>query len=367
MNAPAIHLLRRDTPDSAMSALRDQWTIAPECDTVWWTRAREWGGGFFHHPNALGLTGHAGAPVVATCVDSVGVAAAAVGVRWRCRLSGRARHAYFPSLPIVRPGVAYSAVMRSLCDVLAGAGINEVVCDSFDAAGESYGTAWGEPEGDRCEYRVMLDAAPEQLAERLSSHHVRLLHRGDREGWTADLSLDDEAMTALALVSQSATVRAAARGNPFAAAPWQLTQVRALSDANWGLTICRAFRGKSLLAAALVGWGGDRAFYLGGGSTLEGYECGAATWMHWRIMLVMRDRGVKVYNLGGAPAAAVESSHPSHGLHRFKSAFGAGRVPLRGLHWSDGSLHSSLHRAARRFSGPRDESGHLDASHAHAS
>ncbi|HEX7937798.1 MAG TPA: GNAT family N-acetyltransferase [Gemmatimonadaceae bacterium] len=345
----------------------DQWSIAPECDIGWWTRAREWGGGFFHHPFALDLGGHAGSPVVATCVDSVGVAAVAVGLRWRCRLSSRPRHVYFPSLPIVRPGVEYTPVMRSLCEALAHSGVSDISCDSFDAPGDSRGAAWGEPGVDRAEYRVMLDAAPEQLLARLSSHHVRLLHRGEKEGWEAERSISDDAVNALALVSQSATVRAAARGNPFTAAPWRLERAREHCSADWGVHICRVTKRGTLLAASLIGWGGGRAFYLGGGSTPYGYECGAATWMHWRTMLWLRERGITCYNLGGAPADAHQPTHPAHGLHRFKTGFGAGRITLRGLHWSDGSVHNSLHRAAQRLGGAH----HADTSdrnhHAHAS
>jgi len=348
----------------AAQPMDDQWTIAPECDTAWWTRAREWGGGFFHHPNALLLGPPEGDPLVASCVDSVGVAAVAAGVRWRCRLSGRPRHVYFPSLPVVRPGVDGTAVMRSLCQVLNASGISDVACDSFDAAGDSFGVSWGTAAADRCEYRVMLNADTKELTSRLSSHHLRMLHRGDRDGWQLDMGTSDAAIAALASVSQSATERGASRGNPFSAAPWRLDRAKDVSNHDWGVTICRALKDDTLLSAALIGWGGDRAFYLGGGSSVAGYESGAASWMHWRTMLALRDRGISCYNLGGAPAGASEPAHPAHGLHRFKSAFGAGRVTLHGLHWSDGSLHTSLHRAAQRLNAARtDDHEHSTMAH----
>jgi hypothetical protein len=342
-------------PDAAGGDLKtpqvpyDQWAIAQECDTAWWARAREWGGGFFHHPNALTLGPPEGVPLIATCVDSIGVAAAAAGVRWRCRLSGKPRHAYFPSLPIVRPGVDQTAVMRSLCNVLSGLGVSDVACDSFDAGSESWSIAWGAPAADRGEYRIALNATPDELAARLSSHHTRLVHRGDRDRWRLEMDVSDDAVSALARVADSATIRGAARGNPFSAAPWQLSRAIQVSNRDWGVTVCRVLAGDALLSAALIGWGGERAFYLGGGSTPDGYERGAATWMHWRAMLAFRERGITCYNLGGAPAGALDPAHPSHGLHRFKTAFGSGRVTLRGRHWSDGSLHTGLHRAARRL------------------
>jgi hypothetical protein len=327
----------------------DQWDIAQECDTHWMTRARQWGGGFFHHPGALELSAPGGTPVVATCTDSVGVAALAVGVRWRCRLSGRPRHAYFPSLPVARPGVDHGAVVRSLCEVLRRTGVDDVTFDSFDAPDESRNARWGVPGAERAEYRVALDAMPAELNARLSSHHTRIVNRGDRDDWTLDISTSDAAVADLARVAQSATDRAASRGNPFAADPWHIDKARQLSNNDWGVAVHRATKEGRLLSAALIGWGGDRAFYLGGGSTAEGYECGAATWMHWRTMLHLRERGLLCYNLGGAPGGASSPAHPAHGLHRFKSAFGAHRVSLHGLQWTDNSLHAGLHRAARRL------------------
>jgi hypothetical protein len=332
-----------------MTQLPHTWTISQTRPTEWRALMREFDGGFFQDPNALECSPHAGEPVVGLLRSGDRVDGLAVGIRYRCRLSAKARHAYFPSLPRLRAGVDIDAAMATLADALTALGVSDISFDSFDATAVPPSPRWGVPGVLRNEYRVHLPGTDDDLKHALSSNHARHVRRGEREGWRLDISAPDAAAVTLAQVTESATVRASARGNSFAAAEWNLGRLTQLCDEHWGLAMYGAYSGNTLLCAALIGYGGARAFYLAGGSTEEGYARGAAIWMHWNTMRALRARGIAVYNLGGVPASALRSSHPSKGLHRFKAGFGAELVALNGVRWTDASLHTGLHRAAQRL------------------
>jgi lipid II:glycine glycyltransferase (peptidoglycan interpeptide bridge formation enzyme) len=108
-----------------------------------------------------------------------------------------------------------------------------------------------------------------------------------------------------------------------------------------------AWNGDTPLAAALIGWGNGRAFYIMGGSTPEGYEAGASVWLHWRIINQLAESRFTHYNLGGASPTASNADDPAHGLYRFKTAFGARIVPCRSLYWTLSVSHARLHQLAR--------------------
>lgn len=350
--ATTLEVPQRTIRPAARSASR--WTLQQSPPADWPALTRDLDGGFFHDTRALELGGHDGQRIVALLhgdqVDGI-----AVGLRYRCRLSAKLRHAYFPSLPRFREGVDARAAIESLRAAVADAGASDITFDAFDATVAA--DHIGEPGLLRNEYIVDLTREPD-LIRGFATNHQRHVKRGERDGWRHEVSLADTAAAAVALVAESASTRATARGRGFSAATLDLTRVARLCDDHWGVAVHSAFAGDTLLSAALIGRGGTRAFYLVGGSTPEGYSCSAATWLHWRAMQSLRAMGITRYNLGGAPAGALDPGHISHGLHRFKAGLGADLVPLRGFHWIDASLHSRLHRAARRFSASHSFGGH---------
>jgi lipid II:glycine glycyltransferase (peptidoglycan interpeptide bridge formation enzyme) len=117
----------------------------------------------------------------------------------------------------------------------------------------------------------------------------------------------------------------------------------------WGLQLFGAVEGEEVLSAALIGWAGARAFYVTGGSTPAGYESAAAFWMHWSIMLRLREAGLQVYNLGGVPADAAEEGHVQHGLFRFKRGFGGSPVACGGGSATLHPGHAKRHALASRL------------------
>ena len=320
-----------------------RWTIETRTPPNWWERLQRAAGGFFHSPAGLRAGAPDGAPLYATLWrggQAVGVAA---GVRTRCRLSYDARHAYFPTAPALVEPAWRDAALAALADALRDGGIAEARFDSFDAP------AWsGEGRGpERLEYVLALTPERSGAMPDCSTHHRRHIRRGEREHWSLGTLHGAAAAAALEDVMGLAGRRAARRGSGFDPLVPAIAADRAL-DAPWGATTFVARDGLALLAAALVGWSNGRAFYVSGGATEAGYAVGASAWLHWRIQQCLITEGFVTYNLGGAPATAVRPDDPSHGLHRFKTGFGADVVACAGDRWALGPAHLERHRMLRR-------------------
>jgi hypothetical protein len=176
---------------------------------------------------------------------------------------------------------------------------------------------------------------------------------GDRAGWTLRALAGAEAGAVLTAAQAEASRRATERGDGFATMAFGADDDAPPSlDAPWGVRTFAAFDGATPLAAARVGWGNRRAFYLVGGSTPEGYRRSASAWLHAAVVRALSAAGFAEYDLGGAPAEAADPAHPSHGLHRFKTGFGARPVACRGLRWEPAPAHLAAHRAMVRIFSP---------------
>ena len=325
------------------------WQLAdtPHPDWPHWVEAC--GGGVFHTPAGVLVGAPEGEVVYVHLVAGGETRGIAVGVRSRCRLSWRVRHAHFPALPALAPGIDVGDALEALRDVLRKAGIAEVEIGSYDA---SYVPADGiEP---RLEYVVSFPQTGD-VTSAWGTTHRRHVRRGDRDGWTTRLLLGDEARTAILGIQQSTAERAASLHRGFAPAQvtgWVSLVTATLPLPDWGLAVVGAYRDTTLLAALLLGWAGQRAFYLIGGSTPDGYQCGAAPWLHAQAMTMLARRGIQRYNLGGTPLDAAEESSPAHGLYRFKTGFGVSPVERRGMRWLLRPGHAQLHQMLSRFRRP---------------
>jgi len=277
--------------------------------------------------------------------EAVGLAA---GMASRCQFGLKPRHFYFPTVPAVVEPSRREAALAALVDQLRARGAADMQIDSYDGSWQP------EPRGgasatarDRLEYVVRLQGSRDELASHCSKHHRRHVQRGERDGWGLRILDGARARDLLSDVQREASVRASERGDPFAAALPDVALTSPEDPAPWGITTWSAWHDQAPLAAALVGWANRRAFYLIGGSTQAGYERDAAQWLHWRIMCTLADTGFTHYNLGGTPASAVNPGDPSHGLHRFKTGFGAEVVSCRSVGWTLSPVHAQVHRVVR--------------------
>ena len=328
-----------------------QWKLSATCPADWAAHLASCGGGFFHSPPGLGAGAPDGEPVFALLLEAGQVTGLAAGMRSRCRLSRHPRHVYWPTVPALALASAQGAALGALVHACADLGAAEVVMDSFDARWQP--DPGCKPEAgassSRLEYVVTLDADPASLADRYEATHRRHLRRGEREGWELRAVEGAEAQLTLAGVQAAGARRAEERGTARPAMVVARGARASAADlaAPWGACVFGAWCDRELLAAALVGWGNKRAFYVQGGSTVPGYQRSAAVWLHWRIMAALAEHGCVSYNLGGTAAGVEQLGHPEHGLYRFKMGFGGQIASCRGARWVLGPGHVRVHRLAR--------------------
>ena len=321
--------------------------VTRECPTGWDTLIARCDGGFFHAPPGNDLGGLAGEPVFLRLFSGKEVIGIVAGARRACRITSQPRHFYFPTLPAlaagIRPGLALDVVIDALRTVDAA----EITMESFDAHWSAETTMEPTETRMREEYVVPLTTTPGVMAGALASGHRRQIRKADKNGWRIEHPEGDEARAILTSVQEVAAQRAAARGNRFEVRVPSLVALDGAGVRPWGATMFVARHEDGLLAAALVGWANARAFYVMGGSTPAGYECGASLWLHWRIACLLGGAGFRTYNLGGASPDAATPGHPAHGLYRFKMGFGARAVPCRSMSWVLSTAHQRVHQLGR--------------------
>lgn len=344
--APAIALNRTRAPAQSSGA----WRLSAAIPAGWGGTIDRLDAGYFLSPPALVSSFPRGEPVFASLEADGEVRGIALGVARACTLSRRARHYYFATPPRVGPVRDSGEAVNSLLHALKRRGAAEVIVDSFDAAGvtDTGATRRGR---ERQEYLVDLRASPDDLLGRFGATHRRHVRRGERERWTVRHLSAGEGAAALAAVQSSASERAIERGEHLTALPeMELHFAPAELGEPWGALTFAAFADDgSLLGAALVGWAGQRAYYLIGGSTPAGYHKSAATWLHWRIMCTLARTGCALYNLGGTAAAAAAAGEAGHGLYRFKSGFSGQVVSCRSAAWQMLPLHGLAHAAVGKL------------------
>ena len=214
---------------------------------------------------------------------------------------------------------------------------------------DSFGAACSAPAAlapNRVEYVIDLAQVEERLVWPPSTAHRRTVRRGEREGWTLERLTGATASRALEGVMERVIERASHRGVEI-----HVTVPNAIGEAGLrdtkALAVFAAKQHDTLLAAALIGLCPTRAYYLMGGATLAGYQCGASVWLHARLASQFAAEGLQHYNLGGAPASATRDDDPSHGLHRFKMGFGPRVVPCASDRWILGAGHVRGHQLLR--------------------
>lgn len=324
------------------------WRLHSTCPPDWFHHLDRCGAGLFHSPAGLAATVEQGEPFFGELVEGDGIVGIVAGVRRRCRVPPRPRHAYVPSPPALAPGTEVTAAqaMAALRESAKDQGWAELTMGSLEAVGQ--GVPVEEPGNSlppRTEYDIPLAGTPEDLEKRLTKHHRR--HLAEGASWTLRTLSGRDARDLVIQVTSSARERAAShRGVTYDEVV--LPPVEAFrEDPAWGLTTYAAMLGDVPLAAALVGWAGTRAYYVSGGSTPEGYARNASVWLHFQIALAFQSAGFSRYCLGGAPASALEPKDPSHGLHRFKMGFGSQTRACAGARWVFSAEHDTGHRLTR--------------------
>jgi hypothetical protein len=319
------------------------WQLLNDPPSQWSQWVKECGGGMFHTPAGITVGAPLGSVVYGRLLSKQGdIVGVAVGVWYGCRFSRAECHVHFPSLPAVTPDIDVQAALTGLRQALGAAGAADVEVGSYDAA-------YLPEDGilPRLEYLVPIPPDGD-VVPLLGTAHRSHVRRGVREGWTMRLLTGEEATAAIIGVQRVTAERAVTLKRSFLpseAVGWVDLVSAGPMLPEWGLAVLAAYRDTTLLSAILIGWAGERSFYVMGGSTTEGYRCGASPWLHARSMALLAQRGIRLYNLGGTPIDAMDPTSPSHGLYRFKTGFGVTPVERRGLRWTIQRGHMAMHRA----------------------
>jgi hypothetical protein len=117
---------------------------------------------------------------------------------------------------------------------------------------------------------------------------------------------------------------------------WDVNQYRREMAAWVGAGAIRFFlasrQGAALSGAALLIVPG-RAYFLAGGTSPEGYACGAAFAVFGHILGRLPALGVAELNLSGVPHTSADPNDPDHGLYRFKHRFGGEPIETLRIEW----------------------------------
>lgn len=325
---------------------REMWSITEQPTLDWGEHVLACNGSVFHTPCVHGVVLPNGQPIFARLTRGNRVIAIASGVALQCRFSRKARHYHFASFPAVADNGNRAAAADDLAYALAARDAAFVGMDSFDVLSRPAGAPAANAR-IRYEHGVELTDSEEQL-RRCGETHRRQIRRGMRSGWQLRSLHGADALELLDSVRNNAADRAHARGSGFDAAPLSAAVGNALrtETSHWGLRCYAAYFEDTPLAAVLIGWAGQRAYYIMGGATVDGYRAGAPVWLHWMIMSELFQRDVRYYNLGGTAADAEQSEHHEHGLFRFKKGFGGTVNACRGLKWELSPAHMRAHKIA---------------------
>jgi hypothetical protein len=320
------------------------WQFSTTCPAQWLDWIRPCNGGVFQTSAGLLIDAPEGTALYGRLVNAEGkTIGIALGVRHGCRLAMAERHAHFPTLPALAPGVDAVQALEGFETALKTLGMAEVTIGSYDA---TYTPLFPGVITARLEYVLPISPSVDSLAS-LKTTHRRHVRRGEREGWTVKTLHGEAAEAAILGVQQFTAKRATARARGFVPvrhATWARGIVPLIPFPTYGLAVFAAYHGAELLSSVLIGWAGERAFYLVGGSTPVGYQSGAAAWLHVRIINTLVHHGIRTYNFGGTTLDAANASDPGHGLYRFKTGFGVTPVERRGVHWVFRPGHLRLHR-----------------------
>jgi hypothetical protein len=172
----------------------------------------------------------------------------------------------------------------------------------------------------RVEHVLRLGEA--DLLKAMSSNHRRNIKRGQKAGLRLRTATDRAACQAhVRLMSQSLERR---QGRGEAVSPEVDTaEPEALLRHGAGV-LFQAVSGEEVQSSLLVLQAARGGYYQSAGTSPDGMACGASPWLVHEVACALRQRGLEVFNLGGA----VESNP---GLFRFKTDFGTTPVALEAV------------------------------------
>lgn len=205
----------------------------------------------------------------------------------------------------------------------------------------------------RTEFVVDLAQTEDERLKSLSSHHARKLRKARKNNLEFREAESLEAMQDFRRLQVMSRDRRLERGEDIGIL--EDSHYMELGRGYFGAGLGRVFlvtQDEVPISAAFVSIYGGRALYVYGGSSDPGFRMDAPALLFWNVFSRCRELGCSEFSLGGVPAAAAESEHPSHGLYRFKAGFGGRQVPcITGSNDELRPVLSRIRRVASQFRG----------------
>lgn len=222
--------------------------------------------------------------------------------------------------------------------------VADVTVDSYGSGSVTLPT-WPAPTQirDRTEWLLQLGAT-ESL--RFTSSHRRNINKARKFGVRTTCTTDPAAARVHSRLMAASMQRRALRGEDVPDIEDEDARYDRAFLASGAARIFQAEHDGRAVSSLLVLSAATGAYYLSAGTTPEGMEIGASTFLISQVAGVLATEGKTVFNLGGA-------GPESEGLKRFKSGFGAEPVPLRAATYQLASpVHRKLMAAVRLLKDP---------------
>ncbi|MEO7043400.1 MAG: GNAT family N-acetyltransferase [Gemmatimonadaceae bacterium] len=206
---------------------------------------------------------------------------------------------------------------------------------------------WSAPSKirDRTEWVVQLDS-PEP--PQFGSNHRRNIKKASKLGITVTSTSELAAADVHCQLMAQSIQRRAQRGEKIPGVNSTDTAYARAFLQSGAARLFQAYQNEMVISSLLVLHSSLGAYYQSAGTTTEGFDLGASTFLVSEIIRLLASEGKSVFNLGGtSPGAEAE------GLRRFKSGFGARSVPLSAASYSlAGPVQKGLQAAARVLRDP---------------
>lgn len=237
----------------------------------------------------------------------------AVAMRRRGRIGSTLE---IPSLPEAAKDQLFWNGIYSLCRQLR---VTDLIAGTFFSPQFRLPSLRGEiSRRERREYVVSLQ--DERWDSSLSSNHKRNIKKASAAGLKIRHALLQPALLSdhVRLMEQSLD-RRAARGESVAVGSKVEDKSRTYIESGVG-ELYQATRDGIVLSSILLLRSKRSAYYQSAGTSPEGMSVGASHFLIYSVCKKLRESGVRVFNLGGAPEGS--------SLARFKAGFGAVEISL---------------------------------------
>jgi len=233
---------------------------------------------------------------------------------------------HLPTAPVLKDGFGvlrhdlYAALQKSCAE----RGFKDIAVDSrWGEASELAGQLGGTQKYSLVEFLVDMSKGEETLLQAMHKKHRKNLRLSQDSGLDVVEDATLEAFLSVREMQQSSAERSAEKGNRYGIQDERFYResFETVYRDGPGRVLFALKDGQVVAALAYLEFG-RKAITVRSGSNPVGYETSAMYLLQFELFKRLAQRGFLELNIGGVPAAAVESSHPQHGLYNYKRYYG---------------------------------------------